>query len=304
MPYGIENVLQVKYDNRTLAPWSISAYAGREYYPETDTTYAEAYWSGGVSASRTVFTTPISFGARTEIWQPDRAPLAKYIGPWLSVSYGASESTGYGGPQRLLAMSLDVAGYPKALGSDSNLLDVSAEVGLAFPLPLSRRHSLVLSLTGRALPGAPDGALRVGGVGRGLGLWTSSQGPGRTGTPPEVFLPGSFVEAVRGYDDFSIRATAAGIAHARYRYSFIIDKGFTSTLYLFPSAFFRQVDLDVFGSAAATDNRTATWARAAGAALSVRALFGGALPLSLSYQFAWRFDHALPPLHVVSIAFD
>jgi hypothetical protein len=36
----------------------------------------------------------------------------------------------------------------------------------------------------------------------------------------------------------------------------------------------------------------------------VRALGGGALPLSLYYQFAWRFDHGLPPLHTVGFAFE
>ncbi|MEW6434520.1 MAG: hypothetical protein AB1730_23710 [Myxococcota bacterium] len=300
----LENVVSASYRNLQLAPWFISAYAGREGYPETATTSAETYWSGGVTAGRTVFTTPIAFGVRAEVWQPQNAAIGKYFGPWLSVSYGASEGTGYGGTQRLLSLSLDVSGYPRALGSDSNLLDVGAEVAVAFPLPLSKRHSFVLSLVGRALPGAPSGALRVGGVARGTALWTSAQGVGRAGKPPDVFLPGSFVEVVRGYDDFSIRATAAGVAHARYRYSFIIDKGFTSTAWVLPGAFFRQIDLDLFGSAAATDNPQATWSRAAGAALSLRTAFGGALPLSLSYQFAWRFDHGLPPLHVLSASFD
>jgi hypothetical protein len=301
---NLENAVSAQYRNLTLAPWSIFAYAGREGYPATSTTYAEAYWSGGVSVGRTVFTTPVSLGFRTEIWQPDGAPIGKYFGPSFSVSYGAGESTGYGGTQRLLAMSFDLAGYPKGFGSDTNLLDVGAEVDLAFPLPFSKRHSFVVSILGRALPGAPEGALRVGGVARGLSLWNSSAGYDSAGSPPGVFLPGSFVEAVRGYDDFAVRATAAGIAHARYRYSFIVDKGFTSTAYLFPSFFFRQVDVEVFGSAAATNNPTATWARAAGASLAVRTVFGGSFPVSLSYQFAYRFDFGLAPLHVIGVSFD
>ncbi|MEW5739179.1 MAG: hypothetical protein AB1938_09660 [Myxococcota bacterium] len=300
----LENVISASYRNLSLAPWFLSVYAGREGYPETTTTLAEAYWSGGVAAGRTVFTTPVSLGFRTEIWQPQGLPVGKYFGPWLSVAYSAGESTGYGGTQRLLAMSFDLSGYPRAFGSDSDLLDVEAEVDLALPLPFSKRHSFVFSLVGRALPGAPEGAMRVGGVARSLTLWNSSQGTGRSGSPPELFLPGSFVESVRGYDDYSVRATAAGIAHARYRYSFIIDKGFTSTLWILPSAFFRQVDVDLFGAAAATNNPTATWMRSAGAALSVRTSFGGSFPLSLAYQFAWRFDFGLPPLHVVTLSFD
>ena len=301
IPY-YENVVSASYRNLTLAPWSIGAYAGREGYPATSFYAAEAYWSGGVTVGRTVFTTPITFGFRTELWQPEGQSIGKYFGPSFSVSYAAGESTGYGGTQRLLAMSLDVAGYPKAFGSDTNLLDISAEVDLAFPLPVSKRHSFVVSILGHALPGAPEGALRVGGVARGMNLWMSQSS---TSTPgPGVFLPGSFVEALRGYDDYSVRATAAGIAHARYRYSFIVDKGFTSTAYLFPSFFFRQVDAELFGSAAATDNPQATWARAAGAAVTVRTVFGGSFPVSLSYQFAWRFDFGLPPLHVLSLGFD
>jgi hypothetical protein len=300
----LESVISASYRNLTLAPWFISAYAGREGYPQTGTTSAEAYWSGGVAAGRTVFTTPVSLGFRAELWQPQALPVGKYFGPWLSVSYGAAESTGYGGIQRRLALSFDVSGYPKAFGSDTNLLDAQVEVGLAFPLPVSKRHSFDFSLVGRALPGAPAGALRVGGVARGFTLWNTSQGKGSSGTRPGLFLPGSFVEAVRGYDDYSVRATAAGIAHVRYRYSVIIDKGLTSTAYVLPSAFFRQVDVDLFGSAAATDNPAAPWLRAAGAALSVRAIFGGSFPLSVSYQFAWRFDFGLPPLHALSMSFD
>lgn len=300
----LENFVSASYRNLTLAPWFISAYAGREGYPETSTTSAEAYWSGGLTTGRAVFTTPVSLGFRTEIWQPQGAPVGKYFGPWFSVSYGAGESTGYGGTQRLLAMAFDLSGYPRAFGSDRDLLDVDAEVDLAFPLPFSKRHNFIFSIAGRALPGAPEGTLRVGGVARGITLWNTSSGSGSSGTRPELFLPGAFVETVRGYDDYSVRATAAGIAHARYRYSFIIDKGFTSTVYVLPSAFFRQVDVELFGSAAATNNPSATWLRAAGAAVAVRTSFGGSFPLSLSYQFAWRFDFGRGPLHVVSLSFD
>ncbi len=300
----LEHVVQVAYENRVLAPWTLALSAGREWYPGTTTGPPETFWTGSVSAGRTVFTTPIAFGARAEVWQPASAAVGRYFGPWLSVAYSAGEATGYGGTQRRLGLSFDLAGYPRALGSDRDLLDVGAQVDLAFPLPASRRHSFVMSIAGRALPGAPNGALRVGGVGRGIGLWSSSQGAGRAGLPPGVFLPGSFVEPVRGYDDFSVRATAAGIAQARYRYLVIIDRGFTSTLYLLPSAFFRQVELEAFGAAAATDNPKATWARAAGASIALRTVFGGGFPVTLGYQFAWRFDFGLAPLHVVSLAFE
>jgi hypothetical protein len=72
-------------------------------------------------------------------------------------------------------------------------------------------------------------------------------------------------------------------------------------LWIFPSFFFRQIDVEGFGSMAVTETKIA---RAAGAALSIRTSFGGILPVSLTYQFAWRFDFGLPPLHIVALSFD
>ena len=66
----------------------------------------------------------------------------------------------------------------------------------------------------------------------------------------------------------------------------------------------RQIDIELFAAAAVTDNPRAQWARAVGAAVAVKMGFGGALPLSLYYQFAYRFDFGLLPLHLVGIAFE
>ena len=118
---------------------------------------------------------------------------------------------------------------------------------------------------------------------------------------PGIYLPGTLVERLRGYDDFAIRAQYVALFNARYRYSFIIDRGFASILYILPSIFFRQVDLEAFGAAAITEAQTA---RSAGAAVSFRTSIGGFIPLSLTYQFAWRFDFGLPPLHVIGVSFD
>jgi hypothetical protein len=294
----LENTVFAAYRNLQLAPWSISAAGERDGY------IGETYWTGSISVDRTFFTSPVSFGVQTEVDEllanalHDRI-LAHYVGPFASLSWSASESTPYGGAQRLFAFSLDAAAYGP--GSSSNMLDLRLGVTLAAPLPISKRHSLVLSVAGRTLPGAPDGALRIGGVASGTTLYVSE---GRT-VPhgPGVFLPGTLVEGLRGFDDFALRATAAALGQLRYRYSFIIDKGFMSLLYLFPSIFFRQVDVELFGSAALT-NGTSTWARAAGASVIGRALLGGLFPVSLYYQFAYRFDFGLPPLHTVGFAFQ
>ncbi len=292
---ALTSLIWAGYRNLQLAPWSFTAQVSREGYSDI------AYWSGALSVDRTIFTAPVSLGGRFELAQPFGWPTERFIGPFVSFSWGASDGTSYGGAQRQLTFSLDAAAYPRAIGSNRDMADLRLGVSLAIPLPISKRNSLLVSLVGRTLPGAPDGSLRVGGVSRGTALMTGA----RTSDPsPGVFLPGGLVEGLRGFDDHVMRATSVALGTVRYRYSFIIDRGFLSTFYIFPSLFFRQVDAEIFGSAAVTDAEHGTWARAAGAAVFLRVLLGGALSASLYYQFAWRFDFGLPPLHVVGFALE
>ena len=81
----------------------------------------------------------------------------------------------------------------------------------------------------------------------------------------------------------------AGAAVARR----IIDRGGASTLWILPSSFLRQIDLELFGSAA-SDAR-AGGGHAAGGAAVVLQLAMWRLPFSLGYQVARRAtdDHAL-----------
>ncbi len=291
---ALENQLQLGYRNLTLAPWSLIASAERTAYA------TEAYWTGGLYASRTVFTVPLFFGVQTEVWQPFGQAAEKFIGPTFAISYAAGDSTAYAGAQRTFSFSLDVSAYPRFLASERDMLDVRSSVGLSLPLPFSKRHSFSVSATGRALPGAPSGALRVGGTSSLTTLFErGSTDPFPVG--PGVYLPGTLVEGVRGFDDFALRAQYLALFNGRYRYSFIIDRGFASLLYIFPSIFFRQVDVEAFGAAAITESQVA---RSAGAAISFRTSIGGFIPVSLTYQFAWRFDFGLPPLHVVGVSFD
>lgn len=288
-----ENIARAEYANRTLAPWTLSIGGERRGFVK------EAYWTGALTASRTVFTVPVAFGIQAEVWQPIEAKTQQFIGPSVSLAYSAGDGTAYAGAQRAFRFSLDAAAYPKFIGSTRDMVDLRAAVSLSLPLPLSKRHSFLLNATGRSLPGAPEDALRVGGVSSFVTLYSN----GSQGTQPTTsrFLPGNLVEALRGYDDYAIRAQHVGIVNARYRYSFIIDRGFASFLYLLPSLFFRQVDVEGFGAAAFTE---ANMARSAGASVSLRTEWGSLLPVSLTYQFAWRFDHSLPPLHVVGLSFE
>lgn len=292
IPNVEQNSLQIGYRNAALAPWAIVASASRLG------SASEAYWTGLLSIGRTAWTVPFSFGVQAEVWQPYGQAAEKFIGPYLQFAYSAGDGTSYAGAQRSFSASFDVSGYPRVFGSDRDMLDLRGTVAVAIPLPFSKRHSFVLSGVGRSLPGAPTGALRVGGISSALFQFGSRE-PFPSG--PGVFLPGALVEGVRGFDDFAMRAQHAAIFNARYRYSFIIDRGTASFLYLFPSFFFRQIDLEAFGSGAVTETQIA---RAAGAALTFRVNFGGFLPVSLGYQFAWRFDFGLPPLHLVTFGLE
>jgi hypothetical protein len=302
----LENAIGAAYRNLQLAPFAITASGERDGFLD------QTYWTGSLSVDRTFFTSPVSLGLQTEVVQSSGLGVNKYVGAFASVGWSASESTPYAGVQRQLAISIDAAGYPRAVGSDRDMADLRVALGAAIPLPFSKRNSLALSLVGRALPGAPAEALRIGGTSKGTAVFQSNGSSAPTG--PDVFLPGTLVEGLRGFDDFSLRGTATAIASARYRYSFIVDRGTVSTFYLFPSFFLRQVDLEGFGSAAWVDHGVVTlngstvtdvhWARAAGASVYVRTLWAGAFPFSLYYQFAWRFDFHLPPLHTVGFAFE
>jgi hypothetical protein len=44
--------------------------------------------------------------------------------------------------------------------------------------------------------------------------------------------------------------------------------------------------------------------RAAGASVVLRTLGGSGLPISLIYQFAWRFDFGLTQLHTLALSFE
>jgi hypothetical protein len=224
----------------------------------------------------------------------------RFFGPTIGFDYFAGEGTTYGGLKRALGVSGGATLYPAGLSSYT-VLDTRVGLTTAVPLPLLLRHSLGLALDARALTGAPRGALQVGGLPRGYDLIATNTDRGSVGGPTGV---PEFSVGVRGYEDHSVRANHAVVFAARYRYPFIIDRGFASLVYVFPSLFFRQVDIDLWGVAAMTDNEAHPWLRAAGAQVSVRLAFGGALGVSFYYQFAGRFDEHLGPRHSVGLTFE
>ena len=172
-------------------------------------------------------------------------------GPFVEAEYAGIESTPYSGIRRALIADPSLSVYPGAWNS-ANATLTDARLGLAgvTPLPLSRRHTLRLHLVGRDLFGLPPGPrwLQVGG-----GLSALRRSPDLP-VPPEVTiasLPGiTFIEPLRGYEDYPIATDRIFIAEATYRYPLIIDRGTASTLWLLPSSFLRQIDFELFGSAA------------------------------------------------------
>lgn len=286
------------------APWHVTLVAAR------DATASGATWGAALSATRVFGVLPLELGFRGLVRQPfdpdTRRPLdtaaLRSIGPSVGLDWGAGEFTSYAGPRRLLALSGSLALYPQLLGSSADYADVRAQADVAVPLPLSTRHSLTFRVAGRALPLAPGGTLTLGSApGAAIPLNPGKQtGPGPSG----AFLPGALLEYVRGYEDFGVTCNAAAVGDVRYRYSFIIDKGFASTLWLLPSLFFRQVDVEAFGTAAITDMPDRRWLRSVGAAAALRVAFMSALPVSLGYQFAYRGDFSLAPLHSLTLSFE
>jgi hypothetical protein len=296
--------LSAYYSNETQAPWSIGAFGAFDTYRTIDDVQGLGRvetLSAAVSVSRAFFTTPIglSFGGFRQ-WDSQRG-VTHFVGPSLGFDYFAGESTVYAGLTRGLGVRGSASLYPSGISSYT-VVDLEGGVTLGIPLPLLKRHTLLVDLEGHAVEGAPEGSLQVGGVPRGFDLFTLNGRAGERG--PDTPLPRSFVIAVRGYEDFSVRANRAVAGVARYRYPFVIDRGFASIFYLLPSLFFRQVDLDVFGSAAHSDSPNHPWLRAVGAGVALRVLLGGAIGVSIYYRWAWRLDARLMPLHSIGFSFE
>jgi hypothetical protein len=133
--------------------------------------------------------------------------------------------------------------------------------------------------------------LQIGGVGPFLPLYERAIDADPPGYGADRFLPERvrFVELLRGFEDHAIGADRVVIGDLTYRYPIIIDHGFASTLWLFPSLFFRQLDLELFAAAALDDidDLDQRLHAATGGSLALQ-LASWRLPLTLRYQVARR----------------
>lgn len=284
------------YGNAQLAPWYLQASVSRLRENERTDLQALAY------ASRTFWTTPVTIGVlalRREYDAVGRFPglVTRLIGPEVSTSYFAGDATSYGGLQRGLGINLSAAIYPGAFALDSTVGDLRVGLDAFLAGFFIGRDHLQLSAVGRYLPGAPEGLLEVGGLTAGQ-TWYSSRRSTETRPLPLQLQPGiAFSEYVRGYEDITLRAKNAMVGTATYRYRMPIDYGWASTLWLFPSLFVSNLQLEVFGTLARTDNRDNHGAF--GTALSLQSTIGQSVPFSIFYQFARRYDDGLGDLHLV-----
>jgi hypothetical protein len=292
--------LSVSYGNAQLAPWYVLTSVNYAKDEEQQDTQAS------ISVSRSFWTTPVAiglFGLRRQYFNPNGTPreLTWLFGPEIATSYFAGAGTAYGGTQKGLGLSLSAGVFPRAFGTNATMGDVRAQVDTFLEgIPGLGKDNLSLSLTGRFLPGAPPGLLEVGGIIAGAPIYQSKEGRGPS--TPRQFQPGAaFAEYLRGYEDFTTRARHVVIGNALYRYRFIVDHGWASTLYLLPSLFVNQLEVEGFGSWARTDFRHNL--RAAGGAVRLQLTFGQLVPVGLYYQYAYRFDREVGPLHLVGVSY-
>ncbi|WP_158501498.1 hypothetical protein [Vitiosangium sp. GDMCC 1.1324] len=294
--------LAFSYGTSVAAPWYMQLSAVR--IGQSDRRDLQA----SLTASRVFWTTPVSFNLlalRRDWYSTSSHPGVRttLLGPEATISYLASESTSYGGAQRGVGLSLGAGVYPLAFDETNPFADLRAEATVYAPgLPLLKRDNLQLSAIARYLPNAPKGLLQVGGIQFGSPIYQGRTGPEDSRYLPLSLQPGlAFSEYLRGYEDFALSATNVLIANARYRYRIIFDYGWSSFLWLGPSFFISQLDLEAFGSWARTDLRDNH--RAAGGAAFLRTTFGQSIGVSFFYQYARRFDDGLGDLHLVGIAY-
>jgi hypothetical protein len=319
-----EPSVQLAYGNAQLAPWYLTlaltrAVARDDYLtrpaegedPRLLAVGRTRDLVASARASRAFWTSSVGMGfeylerserIRPEDGTPDLLQQVRLLGPSLFASWGAGAGTPYAGTQRGLNTTLSATAYPRAFGGDLDLADLRSASTVFVPLPILDRHSFALGVRGRALVGDGARLLRLGGVGPGVTLLERNL---ETPSPPDVYLPGlAFVESLRGFEDYFFRVNAAAIVSARYRYPLIVDRGTTSFLWLLPSFFVRQLELESFFEGVQTDDAEAPRHAAVGGMVKLRTLWGSVVPLSLFYQYAWRTTPGLGAQHVLGLTVE
>ena len=295
------------YVNTQLAPWYLGASVGSEWQtlfnridPENPdnldvSLQGQRIQFASLQAERFFYDIPLQLSMTgLEVFREDTVEepglTRRLVGPTVATGYSARRGSAYGGSQWLLGLSTRGSYYAAELGSDFSLGDGRGQLEVHTPLPFSGRHRLRFSARARGLVGVPEGErlLQLGGFTDMSPIFSSNLGSGDLVSegllPPGFFL----VESLRGYEDFPLAANEAGILDLNYRYPIIVDRGAASVFYFLPSFFFRQFDLELFGSAATLFDGNLHGAVGVSADASVVLWV---FPVSLRYQVARRlFD--------------
>ena len=231
---------------------------------------------------------------------PDRRGIDNRLsGAAVGLEHGASRTSPYGGRQQGWFAATQAGAYPRWLGSDFELTQLRAQLDWTRSPPLSTRHQLQLGLRGHRLGGVPDDRplMRVGGF-TNLESIAASEEP-REQPLAHHLVPRSFrfSEALRGYEDLGLATNQVAIADLQYRFPFIIDRGDPATFRYFPAVFVRQIDLELFATAATRFDDDVH--AAAGASLDLSLIFWRA-PLRLRYQIAQRLVDDEHLVHTLS----
>jgi hypothetical protein len=301
-----------EYLNTMLAPWQIVAAAGFVDWVDpvtpagSDVMVAEERrtrdarlslgrtWRGALIATLS--------GVYTEDFDqpPGEAGVDRKLGgPQLAVAWLPGEATPYTGVRRTLDAFGSAAYYPRALSSFAgDIYDTRGAVAAIAPLPFGRRHVIVAELRGRALIARDDTRLLQLGGDSGLAeLWSGSSSSAPAPAFDTARFPPNlrFIEALRGYEDHAIATDRAAIGDVRWSYPLIIDRGTAATFGFLPASFIRQLDLELFASAALDRNEELHAAAGAAALLRLQLL---RIPLQIVYQIARRVrdDDALTQL--------
>jgi len=297
------------YLNTMLAPWYASlelAHIGRSEEVTEDLVPAPAQpvlireTVGSVAIARNWYATN-SFGLGARYIDADYALKSdgatveqyRFTGPTVFFGHSSGDGTLYAG--RRLGIELNGAGtyFPKAWSEDDfDVVDVLGDTQIVVPLPLSRRHKLTLSGAVRALLQVPAERpiLEVGGGGD-EPIPVGGAGSQQTAVSGGVLPPGlRFFQPLRGFEDLALFGRRVVTGEATYTYPFILDAGSATTFYILPAFMLRQINLDLFFSAASLleDDREA--ALAAGGSLDFRVAFW-VVPLSIEFQLARRLSY-------------
>lgn len=296
------------YLNNMLAPVSILAegtfldWAAPIATDDPDVTITEERETRDASVAiaytyRETLTALVGGQYTSDYYQIDTAPGDRVWlgGPQASLSWYSLEPTRYTGPRRALFVSGELGYYPTELSSfQGHITDLGGTLGGTVPVPFTRRHTLTGYVRGRALVARDDtNLLQVGGdsaLGR---VWNRSS----ISTMPPTFDTSrfppnlSFVEPLRGYEDYAITTDQVTLGEVAWKYPFIIDQGLAST-WFFPATYLRQLDIELFAAGAIDDAREAHYAVGTAATLHLQFL---RVPLVVSYQIARRLvdDEAL-----------